>query len=134
MQPVEDLVELGQECPGGAHLFVGVAVEHGCCFANRWGGGVALAVGGTVGVSGRVRRLGADLVDVPLCNAYCTDAHHLDSAVAALRAWLRHRLLDDGALFCPINRGGRVTLRQLTTQAIYERFQLRARRQACPRG
>jgi hypothetical protein len=70
MQPVEDLVELGQECPGGAHLFVGVAVEHGCCFANRWAGGVALAVGGTVGVSGRVRRLGADLVDVPLCNAY----------------------------------------------------------------
>jgi site-specific recombinase XerC len=57
-----------------------------------------------------------------------------DGAVAALRAWLRHRLLDDGALFCPINRGGRVTLRQLTTQAIYERFQLRARRQACPRG
>jgi site-specific recombinase XerD len=48
-------------------------------------------------------------------------------ALAALQDWLRVRKLDEGPLFCPVNQAGKVTVRALTTQAVYERFQLRAR-------
>lgn len=48
-------------------------------------------------------------------------------ALAALHDWLRFRMLDEGPLFCPINKSGKITIRPLTTQAVYERFQLRAR-------
>ena len=48
-------------------------------------------------------------------------------ALAALKDWLRVRKLDEGPLFCPVDRSGNVTIRRLTGQAVYERFQLRAR-------
>lgn len=48
-------------------------------------------------------------------------------ALAALHDWLRCRGLDEGPLFCPINKGGKLTLRSMSTQAVFERFQLRAR-------
>jgi site-specific recombinase XerC len=48
-------------------------------------------------------------------------------ALAALKDWLRVRKLDEGPLFVPVDRSGNVTIRRLTGQAVYERFQLRAR-------
>jgi hypothetical protein len=48
-------------------------------------------------------------------------------ALAALRDWLRLRKLDDGPLFCPVTQAGKVMIRPMTTQAVCERFQLRAR-------
>jgi integrase len=37
------------------------------------------------------------------------------------------RGLGPGPLFCPINKGGKLTLRSMGIQAVFERFQLRAR-------
>ncbi len=46
----------------------------------------------------------------------------------ALAAWLGVRGSAPGALFCPINRGGRITVRSMTTQAIFDRLQALATR------
>jgi integrase/recombinase XerD len=45
----------------------------------------------------------------------------------ALAAWLELRGLDEGPLFCPVDKAGRVTIRRLTTQAIYALVDRRAR-------
>jgi site-specific recombinase XerC len=47
----------------------------------------------------------------------------------ALAAWLDVRGLDDpGPLFCPIDKAGRMTLRRLSTQAVYALVDRRARK------
>jgi integrase/recombinase XerD len=48
-------------------------------------------------------------------------------ALAALCDWLSVRKLDAGPLFCPVSQKGKITIRRLSGQAAYERFQLRAR-------
>jgi len=54
-------------------------------------------------------------------------AYAEQGALAALKDWLRVRKLDEGPLFCPVDRHGNVTIRRLSGQAVYERFQLRSR-------
>ena len=44
----------------------------------------------------------------------------------AMAAWLELRGLDEGPLFCPVDKIGRITLRRLTTQAIYALVDRRA--------
>ena len=44
---------------------------------------------------------------------------------AALAAWLAIRGDQPGALFCPVNKGGRVSVRRMTSQAIYNMLQSR---------
>jgi site-specific recombinase XerD len=47
----------------------------------------------------------------------------------AMAAWLEVRGLDDpGPLFCPIDKAGRVTIRRLSTQAVYALVDRRARK------
>jgi site-specific recombinase XerD len=47
----------------------------------------------------------------------------------AMAAWLELRGLDDpGPLFCPVDKAGRVTIRRLSTQAIYALVDRRARK------
>jgi integrase/recombinase XerD len=46
-------------------------------------------------------------------------AYVTNGARAALDAWLAMRGTDAGKLFVPINKGGRVTMRAMTDQAIY---------------
>ena len=48
-------------------------------------------------------------------------------AVLALADWLALRGLDDGPLFVPINKGGRMTQRRVTEQMIYNVLAKRAR-------
>lgn len=48
-------------------------------------------------------------------------------ALAALRAWINTRGEGPGALFCPVNKGGAVTIKRMTTQAIYNRLNRRAK-------
>jgi len=45
----------------------------------------------------------------------------------AMAAWLEIRGLDTGPLFCPVDKAGRVTIRRLTTQAVYALVDRRAR-------
>jgi len=49
-----------------------------------------------------------------------------NGAQAALEAWLAVRGDEAGALFCPVNRGGRVTIRRMTGRAVYATFGKRA--------
>jgi site-specific recombinase XerC len=46
----------------------------------------------------------------------------------AMAAWLELRGLDEGPLFCPVDKAGRVTIRRLTTQAVYALVDRRARK------
>lgn len=48
-------------------------------------------------------------------------------SLAAVQDWLQVRGSEDGPLFCPVNKAGRVTVRAITTQAVHERFILRGR-------
>jgi integrase len=45
----------------------------------------------------------------------------------AMAAWLELRGTGEGSLFCPVDKAGRVTIRRLTTQAIYALVDRRAR-------
>jgi site-specific recombinase XerD len=45
----------------------------------------------------------------------------------AMAAWLQLRGLDEGPLFCPVDKAGRVSIRRLTTQAVYALVDRRAR-------
>ncbi len=47
---------------------------------------------------------------------------------AAIAAWLLVRGSESGALFCPINKGGRLTIRRMTEQAVLGIVQKRAAR------
>ena len=49
-----------------------------------------------------------------------------NGAARAVAAWLEARGEQPGPLFCPINRGGRVTVRPMTGQAVYATFAKRA--------
>jgi integrase/recombinase XerD len=46
----------------------------------------------------------------------------------AVGAWLEVRSTDEGPLFCPVDKAARVTIRRLTTQAIYALVDRRARK------
>jgi site-specific recombinase XerD len=46
----------------------------------------------------------------------------------AMAAWLELRGPDEGPLFCPVDKAGRITIRRLTTQAIYALVARRARK------
>jgi integrase/recombinase XerD len=47
----------------------------------------------------------------------------------AMAAWLEVRgLEEDGPLFCPVDKAGRVTIRRLSTQAVYALVDRRARK------
>jgi integrase/recombinase XerD len=46
----------------------------------------------------------------------------------AMAAWLTFRGLYEGPLFCPVDKAGRVTIRRLTTQAVYALVDRRARK------
>lgn len=48
-------------------------------------------------------------------------------ALAAVNDWIAVRGPSGGALFCPIRKGGKIVIRRMTGQAIYARFELRAR-------
>lgn len=48
-------------------------------------------------------------------------------ALAAVTDWLELRGTDPGALFCPVAKAGAITIRPLTSQAVYARVLLRAR-------
>lgn len=48
-------------------------------------------------------------------------SYALNESAEALEMWLRHRGSEPGPLFCPITRGGRIQMRFMTSQAIYER-------------
>jgi len=50
-----------------------------------------------------------------------------DGAAQALDGWLMHRGDAPGPLFCPVNKAGRVTIRRLTGQAVFDRLQHIAR-------
>src|SRR2546422_2953990 len=45
-----------------------------------------------------------------------------NGAADALSAWLAVRGMEPGALFCPIDKAGRITLRPMTTQAVFDRL------------
>ena len=45
----------------------------------------------------------------------------------AMAAWLHLRGLDEGPLFCPVGKAGQITIRRLTTQAVYALVDRRAR-------
>lgn len=53
-------------------------------------------------------------------------AHVVNGAAAALRDWLAIRGDAPGALFCPVNKGGRVILGAMTSQAFYNALSKRA--------
>ena len=46
----------------------------------------------------------------------------------AVAAWLELRGLEEGPLFCPIDKAGRVTIRRLSNQAVYALVDRRARK------
>lgn len=56
-----------------------------------------------------------------------------NGAREALAAWLTVRGTDEGALFAPIDKAGRLTLRRLTPEAVFDRLQLLAKRAAIAR-
>jgi integrase/recombinase XerD len=43
-----------------------------------------------------------------------------EGASNALSGWLKLRGDKEGALFCPVNKGGNLTIRQMTDQSVYE--------------
>jgi len=45
-----------------------------------------------------------------------------DGAAEALAEWITHRGGEPGPLFCPIDKAGRVRVRRLTGQAVYDRL------------
>lgn len=53
-------------------------------------------------------------------------AYIRNGAADALNDWLSIRGLDDGPLFVPINKGGKLLLKPMTTQAIYNMLYKRA--------
>lgn len=54
-------------------------------------------------------------------------AYLVTGAAAAVHDWLAARGQAPGALFCPVHRSGAISIRALSTQAVYNRLQLRAR-------
>jgi integrase len=48
-----------------------------------------------------------------------------NGAASAITDWLAVRGLEPGPLFCPVNKGGRVQLRRMTSQAIYNALEKR---------
>lgn len=52
--------------------------------------------------------------------------HLIDGAEAALLDWLEARGTSSGPLFWPVNKGGKVVKRRLTTQAVYNLLSKRA--------
>jgi integrase/recombinase XerD len=50
-----------------------------------------------------------------------------NGAKDALDTWLEYRGATPGALFCPVNRGGKVNVRPMTAQAVFYRLRERAR-------
>jgi integrase len=44
-----------------------------------------------------------------------------------MAAWLQLRALNEGPLFCPVDKAGRITIRRLATQAVYALVDRRAR-------
>ena len=51
-----------------------------------------------------------------------------NGAQRAVDAWLAVRGIEPGALFCPVNKGGRVTVRRMSGQAVYATLAKRAGR------
>jgi len=49
-----------------------------------------------------------------------------EGAMHALADWLSIRGYEPGALFCPINKGGRISLRQMSNQVVYNVLEKRA--------
>jgi site-specific recombinase XerD len=54
-------------------------------------------------------------------------------ASEALGAWLAVRGLESGALFVPVDKAGRIVLRRLTPESVFDRLQALARRAAVAR-
>ncbi len=50
-----------------------------------------------------------------------------NGSALALEAWLKARGNEAGSLFCPVNKGGTITLRRMTAQAVYYILQERAK-------
>lgn len=50
-----------------------------------------------------------------------------NGALAALQDWIGLRTRVDGPLFCPISQTGEIRVSRMSSQALYERFQLRGR-------
>ena len=50
------------------------------------------------------------------------------AALREMAAWLELRGPDEGPLFCPVDKAWRITIRRLTTQAIYALVARRARK------
>lgn len=46
-----------------------------------------------------------------------------DGALAAVQSWLAVRGLEPGSLLCPVGKGGSITIRPMSDQAIYHRLQ-----------
>lgn len=49
-----------------------------------------------------------------------------NGVLGALKDWLKVRGDEPGSLFCPVDKGGRITIRQMSTQAIYSMLKKRA--------
>jgi site-specific recombinase XerC len=52
---------------------------------------------------------------------------YIRGGLTALQDWLHVRGKEPGPLFCPVRKSGTVVIGAMTTQAVYERFQLRAK-------
>ena len=55
-------------------------------------------------------------------------AYVTNGALLALKAWLSVRGMEPGPLFCPVNKGGAVDVKHMTSQAIYNRLSRRAKK------
>lgn len=55
-----------------------------------------------------------------------------DGSKDALAAWLGFRDADPGPLFCPVNKGGNVTLRRMSDQAVLYVLRKRAKEAGVP--
>ena len=55
-----------------------------------------------------------------------------NGSIGAMEKWLELRGPEAGPLFCPVNRGGRVTIRTMTSQAVLELCRRRAKTAGIP--
>lgn len=58
---------------------------------------------------------------------------YLGAAVSAITAWVSARGDHEGPLFCPVNKGGVITIKRLTTQAVYNMLSTRGQTAEVPR-
>lgn len=137
----------GSTLPAGRALAAGeLAALFAACVEDHTAGGARDGALLAVLYAGGLRRAEAvalDLADYDVDGGGLTvrrgkgrkarEVYMTGGAVDAVAVWLQHRGTEPGALFCPVDRCGRVTIRPITGQAVLYALRKRGEQAGVPR-